>query len=448
MPGNGHSREITMQHHYALAPLLALLLTPLLANGQGLQWGVGTGLGWDDNINRVSSNGESETIAAVVADIGWQGEGPRHRERIRASATYANYLDNTYSSEIIRGVTGDIELRLIPETLHWNIANDYGSILANPFGTGTPDNRTYANYFTTGPTLTLGAGGRTQLVVDPRYGRATYRDSVQQADNDQLGGRVGLVRRTSPTTAWSINGAARSVDYDESGLEDYDIYEGYLRFDGGGGRTRIQADGGVTRLEYEDRSQSNTLWRLDLSRELTERATLAVSFGTQWGDSADGLRRLGQPFDTPTVIQDGDLTTLASPLRDQFINAELRLTGVRTFLTVGANFNDQEFESDTELSSQRRRGFSVDLLRQINDALDVVLRASTVNQDYQSAGREDEDYNVGVTLSWRFASRTFLTVGYRYETRDSDDNLAEYDANMYSVGVYFSPTGNRWTFGY
>lgn len=428
--------------------LLFLVLLPVGAMGQGLEWAAGAGLDHYDNIEYAADGGHTESVGNIRTAVRWVGASARHDEEIVGSATYANYLDNTFSDEFIWDLNGAVNLHLVPERLTWRFEDNYAPITANQFESPNADNRTYANYFTTGPSVVIGAGRSIQLTLDGEYGRASYGDLAEESDSDEITVRAALQRPTSNDTIWSLNVESNSLDYDAEHVEDYDRKHGYLRYEGVSARTRLEADAGVTRLEYLGDSWNRPLVRVLVERDLAPRTTLSLFGGAEYSSAANRLRRRSDPPAGTPPGGDVDLTTLPAPLREKYASAELEIAGTRTTLTLGADFSQQDYESDEPLSEQQTRELTIELIRVLRPSLELLLQVARRDHDFEAAVREDDDERYAAMLSWRVGRKTFLTAGYRHITRDSTLPSAEYEVDIVSLGFYYSPSGERWTFSH
>jgi hypothetical protein len=406
----------------------------------GLEWAVGVGGEMVDNIERDPSGGRDETVGNVSVQASYLGIAPRHSERIFAAATYLDYFQDVYSEEIVRAIAGVGVLKLVPELFHWNVEENYGPIAVDPLEVDTPENRGYANFFSTGPTISLGSGRRTRVVFDARYGRTAYDATFDDASSDQFWGDVGLVRQVSPKTAWSLHAAARDVEFDKSQFDGYDTSQGYLRFEGGSARTEIQADAGVSRLDYLGRKTSEPLIRLSLSRRLTPITSFGVNLGSEFADPVDRFRREQDVSGVPE-LSDVDLAAEPAPLQEDFADLTLEVDGSRTELTLGVSFGKEEFQVASPSGDRKSRDVYLDVTRSITDAVALSFFGLFEQQDYTTVNRDDDETFLRAAITWRVGRRTTLVAGYSYGEQESTDNTKDYQTSTIGLSIYVSPSG-------
>jgi len=91
----------------------------------------------------------------------------------------------------------------VPQLLYWDVSDNFGQTRLSPLAAITPANRENVNYVSTGPDLTIGALGSTELGIAGRYAKATYQKSP--LDNERISGTIALVRHFTLASAISLN---------------------------------------------------------------------------------------------------------------------------------------------------------------------------------------------------------------------------------------------------
>lgn len=414
-----------------------------------LDWLAEAGLAYYDNIEKLRNGGENDTAAIVRLSGSYENESRRHAERLWVGATYNNYFDNVYSDEIVAAMAGDLNLKVVEDVFAWSFTNNYGPTVQDPLDPQTPDNRAYMNVFSTGPSLVFGAGQRTRFEADALYVRTSYEDPIEQdPDTNQVAGEVALVRQVSPETAWSLRGSAQHVSYDDNAYDDYDIYDGFVRFDGRSGRTSLTVDVGASNLDDVEGSDTKPLLRLDLSRQLTPMTSLSLTAGSEYQDAGATFAQTQDAAGAPNIGEDLNVTTLAAPLLDQYVALALSVQGARTTATASASYSDQEYQSDSDLSDQKSYGVVLGATRQISESLSASLQGAWTHDDYQSAGQDDNLYDIAATLSWRVGAHVSLTGGYWWEKQNSNENSLDYTSSVIGAWVSYSPRGAAPGFGF
>ena len=435
--------------------LACLLFFPLAGQTQEKkpnQWSLGSDIGYYDNIDRVPNNGRSETIGSVQGAVLLANQGTRYQGDLSASAEYLNYFQNTYSDEVVWGVSGDLIVKIVPDVFDWRVVDNYGPYWVDPLSVDTPDNRAYVNYFETGPLVTIPAGDQNRVVLQGSYARSTYSKEADTEFTDDLEYRiadVAFIRDLSAETSWSIHGnGQRTSSLDDPLKADYDIYEGYVRFETKGSRTRLSADVGVTRLDYTGDPQSDPLIRLDLKRQLSELTALSFSAGTEYNDSAGlfvssqnnaATSDLGSTVDITGVNDTLDVTTLDAPLKHDYATLSFSVDGRRTRFAVGAGYSKEDFESSSSLSEQKGWDYFLLMVRQVTDSVSVSIRGNQQVNDYQSADQNNDDTSVDAAVSWSLGKALSVVGKYGWGHQSSTVDTDQYTYNSISLGIYYSP---------
>ncbi len=86
-------------------------LIPALAVAADVQVAGSLGIGHSDNIRRVSSNAEDESIAQAGLELAVTEKTRRFDADFVSDLAYMDYLHNTYSSEIVGNARGNAAVR-------------------------------------------------------------------------------------------------------------------------------------------------------------------------------------------------------------------------------------------------------------------------------------------------------------------------------------------------
>ncbi len=98
---------------------VGLWLIPALAVAADVQVAGTLGIGYSDNIRRVSSNEEAESIAQAGLELAATEETRRFDGDLVSDLAYMDYLQNTYGSEIVGNARGHAAVSLIEDHLKW-----------------------------------------------------------------------------------------------------------------------------------------------------------------------------------------------------------------------------------------------------------------------------------------------------------------------------------------
>jgi hypothetical protein len=391
------------------------------------------GVEHSDNVTRVSTDEQTETIGIAHVALGYEVMRPRIEARIGADLEYRRYLDDTYDNEVLGGASGMLNWSIVPERFLWVVEDNYGQIAGDRTLPDTPDNREDFNYFSTGPDLSLPLGARTLAELSARWSDVYYETSEQGSES--ILGRLGLVRLLSEESRVSLNASAEEIEYDDAGFADYRITEGYGRFESTGSRTTLSIDAGYTQAERGEDTSSGPLVRLDLSRVITSRTTFTVQAGTEFADTAQAFR-LSQDA-VGVGPQEQDAVAATDVFRLTYVYLGLRTERERTTFDVTIYGHKEEHEIDETLDRERI-GVGFGGTRRLSARLDLSVRATYGKEDFDVADFAFNEWTAGAALGWRLTNTISLRLSVDHYDGDGDGTDRDYGENRAYLGVRYT----------
>ncbi len=379
---------------------------------------ISLGVGTSDNIRRVPTDEESETLAIAGLQLDWRERTARTETDVLGDLAYVDYLQNTFGSEVVGNASGRFSYAIAPERLLWSVSDNFGQGRIDPLSASSPENRENINYFSTGPDLALPFGSTLQLLASGRYSKVAYQETP--LDSDRYSGLVGLEHKLSAASSVSLNASRDSIRFDDTNLNpDYDRDSAYARYKVDGRRTSIALDAGYSRIDRTVGENSDgVLFRLEVSRRISASSYLAASAGHEFSDAADAFRLsqtlTGGGLDTQSTVQ------TSSPFTNKYYTLGWNFARNRT----GANLTASRFEesySDNTLLDRKRTLLSGQLTRNLTPVLEAALAAAYSKEDYTNVGADAKESTAGVQLNWR-AGR-YLTISARYQYAHRTSNL-------------------------
>lgn len=406
------------------------------------------GIGYSDNIGRVPVNETDETIGTVGLELDWTERTRRIRGDAIVDLSYFEYLDDTYDSELLGTANGTLALAIVPEILQWVVQDSFGQAQADPFLPVSPENREDLNYFSTGPDLTLRLGSTGFGRLFGRWATTTYEESPFDADRTTAGFAVG--RRASPRSELSLNAVTESVDFDEAVNTDFDRDSVFVGWDLDASRTAIAAQVGYTWLQRDGVEETgNALVNVAITRDLSASSVLALTLGSQLGDAGDSLRT---ELQGGVVGGPGQITATADPFENRVVSLEWRYRRSRTGFSLGASWNEEDYESVT-LFDRTRYTYIATFSRQLASTVDLEIRGVLEQEEFDNVAFDADEKRLSAILNWR-AWRTLglrlLVERYDRDTAGSSPSTAggigEYQENraFLTVAYYWGgaePTG-------
>lgn len=422
------------------------LLAGLFAAGSGttalaeLTYTVDVGAGYSDNITRVEDGESSESMATAGLVLDWQERRPRFTADVSADADYVHYLDDTYEGEVVGGLDGTLNFKVLPDRLSWLVQDSFGQESSDPFSPVTPNTRENVNYFTTGPTLEF-LLGRALTQMFAMYSQTNFERSP--FDSDRLLGGVSIGQRTPGGNGFALNAVTESVTFDNELNTDYDRDSAYLSYEREGARTEISAEVGYTWLEDENGvKSSDPRFLLDVRRELSTSSMLALRLGTQLTDSSDALRTdLGGGTGAPGA--GAGVSSSASPFENRFASLNWQFNRHRTSLALGADWSDDTYDGEPQLDRERLM-WNASIGRQISNRLSLSLQANITDEEFEISGQSIDTMEIGAAVDWQLGPTVGLRLDLTRSDRNASDATGDYVENRAFLSVlYRSGTARR-----
>lgn len=383
------------------------------------------GIGYSDNIGRLSDDEIDETIGTVGVALDWTERSRRLRGDATVDLSYFEYLDNTYDSEVVGTANGSLAFGIVPETLQWVVEDTFGQAQGDPFQPMSPENREDLNYFSTGPDLTLRLGSTGFGRLFGRWSSSTYETSPLDAERTTAG--VALGRRASPRSELSLNAVTETVDFDEPANTDYDRDSAFIGWRLDASRTLINAQLGYTWLERDNADDKNgsALVNISITRDLSASSVLQLTLGSQLGDAGDSLR--GQ-LNNGVVGGGSQITATSDPFENRLASLEWRYSRGRSGVSLGASYHDDQYETQSQFD-RTRTVYSASFTRRLASALDFEILGTLENEKFDNVNLDSDETRFAATLNWR-AWRTLglRLLGERYD-RSTSSGLGEYQEN-------------------
>jgi hypothetical protein len=223
-----------------------------------------------------------------------------------------------------------------------------------------------------------------------------------------------------------LNAMTESVDFDQAINTDFDRDSVFLGWNLDASRTVIDAQLGYTWLERDGADKTgNALVNVVVTRDLSASSVLALTLGTQLGDAGDSLRTELQG----NVIGGGtQITATADPFENRLASLEWRYLRGRTGFSLGVSWNEEDYETQTQLN-RVRYAYTASLSRRLASAVDFEILGTLENEEFDNVNLETDEIRLAAALNWR-AWRTLgvRLTAERYD-RDTSIGTGEYQEN-------------------
>ncbi|MGQ0428420.1 MAG: hypothetical protein ACT4UQ_00565 [Gammaproteobacteria bacterium] len=427
-----------MNRYSSIFPAAAAFALASVAIAQERTFSVSAGATRSDNIARASANEVSDTIAEAGLQLGLRREG-RLDTDVAVNLRYLSYLDDTFDDELVGGLSGRLSFAFVPDRFMWVLEDEFGQSFIDARDIETAANRQNLNVFSTGPTLVLPLGERTELSVSGRWTDVNYEES--DLDSERVVGMLALSRAMSDTSTLSLNASTQRVEFDESPPNsNYDLHSAWLGYQARGARTTLSVSGGMTSLHDFGTSSDGPLFDLAVTRELGSRSSLFLSIGTRFYDAADSMVRERGFQDIVTGNE--DVVPARDPFQQDYATIAWTLAGARTTLELSAEWRDEEREVDVTFDRESL-GFGFELSRRIGPRTNLSLFGRHTGDDFSVSGVDFDEWSAGLGLD-RELSAT-IALGLRAERFDGNGDTSagvgtrDYAENRYTLRFTYSP---------
>lgn len=427
-PTKRHARVAGSRVRIALLPLL---LAPALAHAWVLDWALGTGLEYSDNIRRVRDGEQSDFIVVPRAEFRLTEEGTRVQVEALGSAEYRHYLDGTFDDELRAELAARANFVVVPERLSWTVEDYLAQEPIDIFAADRPDNTQRVNVFVTGPTMRFRLAPATFLQAELRY-IDTWAEESGQFNGRRYAAAARFMRETSATSRISLHAEAQRARFDEDTLfsPDFDRYDVYGRHEREGARLKLSGDIGYSVIEFDRGDDVGApLLRGAATWELSSVSTLDLLVASRYADTAQDIisatpaTSLGRPLPLTEARRS---TVTSDVFEDRRVEAGYSRQGVRTFMRAGLYAREQDYENVHELDT-RGRGVAFDVSYRLSERQTLSGFAYGESRDFTTLDRDDRDRVIGVRWRWQWRSRIVLGAEVAHASRDSSDPLQEFD---------------------
>lgn len=386
-------------------------------------YGVEVGVGTSDNIRRVPTGEESESMLTTGLELALQREEGRFHANADVDLSYIDYLDEAYDGEVTGMANADLRYLFVPGRFEWMLTESFGQGELDPFAASTPDNRENINYLTTGPDFTVHLGSVGSLTLFGRYSMTQFEES--DFDDERLLGGLSLGRDLSARSNLSLNATTERVEFDdETAGSNYDRHSAFLRYEIAGARTTIGAEAGYSEIHDSGTTNGSPIFELDITRDLSARSALTLRGSLRSSDAASAMRA-GNEFGGGSPGGPDQVST-TEPFDTTQVSLGWQFTTLRTTFTISAGYEEDDYDVSEQLNRERQN-FQISASRQITPRLTLRARGSLFSSDYDTAGQDDDETQFGLQLSWNASGRFFVELDVDNFNRDSSNPLTEYD---------------------
>uniref|UniRef100_UPI003564EA06 hypothetical protein n=1 Tax=Marinobacter sediminum TaxID=256323 RepID=UPI003564EA06 len=165
-----------------------------------------------DNVRKVSTGEESDLESRLTLGVQHTSNPGTCNSDLLARAAYRHWLDETFGPETTAEMDFQGDCRL-GTNLVWQASDYLSDVVQDNRVSGTPENRTQKNVFSTGPVLTLRLGAVDELVLSAAYENTEFREP-EQKDGERFIGSMGWNHVFSPSFTAGISASIDRAELD------------------------------------------------------------------------------------------------------------------------------------------------------------------------------------------------------------------------------------------
>lgn len=415
----------------AFCGLLAVLAYAPHAQAIQVDYGVGAGVEYSDNISLVRANEQDDTGVSLQAGFSLLHSTSVLDADIRSGIEYLDYTNDVFSDETLGSLRADVTWRPIPGVLHWQLEDYFTQTVRSSIVPETPDNRIDANAFSTGPDIFVRIDPVTTIEAQLR--RADYYFEDTPTDSYRNIASVGWVRALRPELDVSANVAYQDANFTETDNIDFTRLDYFVRADSRRGRSELLVDIGLSQIDRDNSEDlDGFLGRLLLTRQVGVYTTLNLEVSSQYTDSGIDLLMAGA---TPFELDRADEQVSGDLFKDNRIEARYHTGTADRNWGAYLQLRDEDYELlDLDRESAELR---LDMHRNLSASLYLNGYVMARREKYTDLSRTNKDAEMGVGLERRMTRNITARLDYAHNTRNSSDAFFDYDENRVFFLIYY-----------
>jgi hypothetical protein len=421
------------------ASMLGVVASAAEPQATGLDYVLRVGATYSDNIGLQPSPSEMDSSAIA---FGGELRGNRPTGRLRYDVAMDimryQYLDNYSGGETFgRGLmSGSYDF--VPDHFRWNARVDFDQLRDDLLQPLAPGNVEDVITLSTGPTVRGELFGAIDTQVDGHYVHAHYTGNT--IDNETLGGRLALGRRTGPDSRFGLGGSLDDVSYlggPLSGAFDFQRSEAFLYGELSGARTQFSGELGYSKADGEGFDGDGPMARIRLTRRMSPSLTAYLGYRDEFPTSETGVSVSG-----PTAAGGGVISTslvTSSPREARTGEIGFRYQKTRSNGEIGF-YHLNEKSLILALGDHTYDELRARVTRQFTPLSHGSIFLAYSKEDFSALAEKFDELRTGIEFGHDFTRSIGIDVRIEYRNRDSNDSRYSYDE--LSGGVFLRYSGS------
>lgn len=409
----------------------AAALTPLAGFGLEGESLIGMAVGHTNNIFR-SNLADTETTLDLLFTNDFEHSSNRSRSSLRSDLEFVQYTGDAADNEVLGGIDLASSYELAEDRVTWEVENNFGQTAVDPFLAASPLNRENVNFFSTGPIMNFGLGGRNGINIEGRFSDVHYEQSP--LDNERIGGQVGYSRFMNSRNTLSLMVSTDSTEYAdlEIASQDFDIDSAFFRFETNGDRTELSFDVGRTEITVGQDTltgevmREEPLVRIEFDRFGSGGSSWNVSIGQEFSDGGELFR---DEQESAINLSDAlDVLASASPFLNRYVRLGTRMFRTEAEYEIAVNIGEEEFVNAIAVIPDRER-FGVEFAYQREFSALWMGRAEFRfdQREFTELNQDDDEFALMVEARRYVTPRVTVGLSFEHRTRSSSFTNADFE---------------------
>ncbi len=429
------------------AALCTALLVPAAAQAVRVDYRVGVGVEYDDNVTLSEHDPVSETILQPSLGFRISEDGSAVQAYVDGLLDYNDYLGGKFSNEFRSQINGRLNWSALPERLDLVVEDVLGVQPVNPLAANTPSNLQQTNVLSVGPSLRFQLSPALRGLAEFRFidSRAEKTDFF---DAHRYAGALRIIRDVDPNNRLSANLEAERIDFAHGDIAGYDRYSAYARwartlrdFDFGVDLGYVQLDGNAPLGSHgKPLLRADVGWHPDADNTLTLRAR------HQYTDAASSMiaaldTRVIPPAGAPipTGIVTGGTVVSSSPYLEEHVELDWTWQGATTSFGAAPFWQRWRYVLPNLLDvndlDQNSHGVNLFANRTLRPGWNLGGFATWESVDYRNLDRRDRNGYIGLFLTHLLSRHWSWRLELSHYERDSNTPGMSSRSNIVFFGV-------------
>jgi hypothetical protein len=399
----------------------------------------GAGATHTDNIDRVSEDGQDETVAEARVNLDVDVSRRNFDAVIHAALSRYDYTKDTNEDDTVGALEAELAARFLNDNVRVYLLNNYGRALFDPFAPDRPENWENVNYLSTGIDTRFMSYQRFEAGLDVEYSKLNYE--IRPYDSEQIQGVLWFGREVKRNQNLAINFKSDRTEFsDTPTAPEVDRTSVYLSYAIDGAQTDINAEIGYTEQEVADFKSDGVTYDFNLIRQMGAYSDVAFGAVRQYSNDGNIFR-----FDQGVSREADNISDISSegtPFLMTSFDLAYSVSTTRTTLMTRFTYRDQDYEEQSDLG---REDFIVSIYgrRDFTSRVWAYAEIGYVQRDFADLDRNDKNTVGLIGIAVRLSPGFVADLSFGRTSRDSTLDTDEYEENRTFLGISYTPSWAR-----